>query len=121
MLRNDKQLRREMKTTGAAVQDSADGFEPERAFETPMSEQFGVERGAEGGRNGFVEAGLPCIVEQGDEVIGVLQGMKPIGIADSTARLEPCRTGKKSSPTKLIGCCGAPGLDRSFRMSFRWG
>lgn len=58
MLRNDKQLRREMKTTGAAVQDSADGFEPERAFEPSMSEQFGVERGAEEGPNGVVEAGL---------------------------------------------------------------
>src|SRR5207302_11289781 len=48
-----------------------DGLEPENAFEPPVAEEFGVEGGAEDGRDGVVEAGFQRLVDEMDEVGGV--------------------------------------------------
>ena len=50
---------------------AGDGFEPEGAFEPPVAEEFGVEGGAEDGRDVVVEAGLERLVDEMDEVGGV--------------------------------------------------
>ena len=42
------------------------------AFEPPVAEEFGVEGRAEDGRDGFVEAGVERLVDEMDEVGGVL-------------------------------------------------
>ncbi len=53
------------------VEVAGDGFEPEGTFEPPVAEEFGVEGGAEDGRDLVVEAGLEGFVDEMDEVGGV--------------------------------------------------
>ncbi len=59
------------------VEDAGDGFEPERAFEPPVSEELGVEGRAEDWRDLVVEARLEGFVDEMDEVRGV--GLDPFG------------------------------------------
>jgi hypothetical protein len=54
------------------MEDAGDGFEPLDALEPPVPEELGVERRAEDGRNGVIEAGREDLVDEIDEVRGVL-------------------------------------------------
>ena len=56
------------------VEDAADGLEPDGAFEPPVAEELGVEGRTEHRRDGSVETGRERLVDEGDEVAGVLAG-----------------------------------------------
>ena len=84
----------EVDADGVVVEGAGDGLEPLRAFEPPVAEEFGVEGGAEDGRDGVVEAGVEGLPDEMDEVRGVVLGAlggcgRDVGLLVAMSTWEP--------------------------------